>query len=113
MSVYDTTAAVVKVWGHLQTLPQPADTLEGIWAAMDSTFYPDACRALIKAILKAFPGAANVKKNVRYTLIKDSTVNPNGTIDTVAALAEAILQSLETSEVVFLPPTVAQAASRS
>jgi hypothetical protein len=110
MSVYDTTAAVVKVWGHLQTLPQPTDTLEGIWSGTGSTFYPDACRKLIQGILKAFPGATNLKKNVRYTLIKDSAVNPNGIIDTVAALAEAILQSLETSEVVFLPPTVAKAA---
>ena len=107
MSVYDTTAAVVKTWGSLLVVPQPADILENIWAATGSPFYPDACRKLVQMILKAFPGAKSLRRNLKYSLIKDSTNNTTGIIISVADLAEAVLQNLESDEVVFLAPTVA------
>lgn len=104
MSVFDTTAAVVKTWANLQTLPAPDARLEVIWSANGGVFQPDACRDLVKRIYAAFPGATSLKKDLQYKQIKDTAVTPTGNIDTVDDLADAVAESLTAREIVFLSP---------
>lgn|GEM_PF-5324808 len=104
MSVFDTTSAVVKIWASLSTSPSPTDRLEVLWSSTEAPFYPDACRDLVKRIYAAFPGAANLKKDLKYQQIKDSLANSSGNIDTVDDLSDAVAESLTAHEVVFLSP---------
>jgi len=104
MSVFDTTSAVVKTWAKLQTSPFPTDRLEVLWSSIEAPFYPDACRDLVKKIYAAFPGATNLKSDLKYQQIKDSVANTGGNIDTVDDLSDAIAESLTAREVVFLTP---------
>jgi hypothetical protein len=112
MSVFDTTSAVVKAWATLQVSPSPTDQLQVLWAPTQAPFFPDACRDLIKRIYAAFPGATNLKSDLSYKQIKDSTANTGGDIATVDDLSDAIAESLTAHEVVYLPPmALAMAAS--
>ena len=94
MSVFATTAAVVKTWANIETFPAPDDRLEVIWAANGGPFYPDACRDLIRRIYAAFPGASSLKTDLKYQQIKDTNSNSTGNIDTVDGLADAVAESL-------------------
>lgn len=104
MSVFDTTSAVVKVWANLQTSPSPTDRLEVLWSSIEAPFYPDACRDLVKRIYAAFPGATNLKSDLKYQQIKDTSANSGGNVDTVDDLSDAVAESLTAREVVFLNP---------
>jgi hypothetical protein len=104
MSVFNTTAAVVKIWARLQTSPAPDARLEVLWSANGGPFFPDACRDLVKQIYAAFPGASSLKNDLKYQQIKDTVANSTGNIDTVDDLADAVAESLTTREVVFLTP---------
>jgi len=105
MSVFDTTAATVKIWAGMASLPNPTDRLEMLWANnAGGTFYPTACRDLAKKIYAAFPGATSLKTDFSYKQIKDTGANATGDVDTVDDLADAVADSLSSHEVVFLPP---------
>jgi hypothetical protein len=104
MSVFDTTSAVVKTWAKLQPSPSPTDRLEVLWSSIQAPFYPDACRDLVKRIYAAFPGATNLKTDLKYQQIKDTLANSGGNIDTVDDLSDAVAESLTAREVVFLSP---------
>jgi hypothetical protein len=110
MSVFDTTAATVKIWATRMTdFPSPNDRLEVLWATYgQGRFYKTACRDLMNRIYEAFPGASTLKKDVQFKQIKDTNANAAGDIDTVDDLADAIADSLSSHEMVFLPPAARQ-----
>lgn len=85
VTVHDRVALLVKLWAHLDELPDDDDLFATLWSPQASKYIPDGAQLLEMAIQKEFSAPPVICQSITVSML-------TGPIKSVSLLVSAVLE---------------------